>query len=273
MIARRLVLALAMLAVMGAAALAQDDAEAKFLDRARRVNEAVAATLAKLGASCLKDGLNVAARRHLEQALEHDPACEKALRSLGFREKKTAQGTQWELDAERAPPAKDAEGIKPAVRAKYRKERDDTCLAIAKELTSLGDAARREGLTEHAVAACDAALRYCPLHEPALKGAGWSKNEQGDWVSPRETREQQATQQALVAVVEHEELAEFPEWTSARGPGEGDGRVCGVRAGGISVLGTGGLLAQVLKQALAARSLSLGLLGGDGADLRVVVAE
>lgn len=271
--ARRALVALALLSVLAASALAQDDAEAKFLERARRVNEAVAATLVKLGSACLKDGLNVAARRHLEQALEHDPGNEKALRALGFREKKTPQGEQWELDAARAPPAKDAEGIKPAVRTRYRKERDDTYGAVARELCGLAETATREGLPEHAVAAYEAALRYNPLHEPALRGAGWTKDELGDWISPRETRERQATQQAQAATPDTEELAELPEWTSALGPREGDGAVAGLRAGNLSVLGTGGLLAGVLKQASAARALCLGLLGGDAAELRVVVTE
>lgn len=262
--------AVALLLIGGIGHADPDPAEAKFNERAARTNGAIADALAKLGADCIKQGLNVAGTQHLNQALEHEPANEKALRALGHEKKKVDGETKWVLDPKKAPPTEDAQGIAPAVRAEYRKARDKLYAETAKELVGLGQFGAKQGLDAHAKATFEAALRYDPLNEEAMKGAGWVK-EAGDWVSPREVLHRQAARKALDNPPDSVELETLPPW--ATGLGDAANPVTGIRAGKLTILGSGSLHAEWLRHAAAAQALAAQALGGDPAEMTLFVSR
>ncbi|MBE7492890.1 MAG: hypothetical protein HS108_14205 [Planctomycetes bacterium] len=264
------VLFLTLLLLAGTAAGQAADAEAKFAERAARVNAAVADALAKLGADCLKQGLNAAAATHLRQALEHDAANERARKALGHEKKKVDGQTTWVPDPKKAPPADDAKGVTPQVRAEYRKARDKLYADTAKELVGLGQYATKLGLDAHARASFGAALRYNPLHEDALRGAGWVKDGP-DWISPAEVLEREAVRKALDNPPDSRELETVPQW--AQDLGDAGNPVTGQKAGNLTILGSGSDHAQWLRLAAAVRTLAARALGGEGPEMTLFVAR
>lgn len=246
------------------------EAESKFAEKAAKTNGAIADALAKLGADCLKQGLNLAAIEHLNQALEYEPGHERAHKSLGHEKKKVEGEVKWEPDPKKAPPAQDAQGLKPEVRVEYRKARDKLYAEAAKELVLLGQAALKLGLEPHAKATFEVALRYNALNEDALKGAGWVK-EAGDWVSPHEVLEREAARKALENPPDSKELEILPEW--ATGLGDAANPVTGSIAGNLTILASGGLHADYLRYAAAVRQLAARALGGESAAVTLFVAR
>jgi len=245
------------------------EAETKFNEKAAKTNGAIADSLAKFGSDCLKQRMNVAAALHLQQALDHEPENEKALKALGHEKKKVDGETRWVLDPKKAPPAEDGKDIPLAARVDYRKSRDKLYADIARELVVLGQFGLKLGLEPHAKASFEAALRYNALNEDALRGAGWVK-EAGDWVSPQEVMEREAARKALGDPPDSKELESVPDWASALG--DAGNPVTGIKAGNLTILGSL-LHADVLKYAAATRSMAATALGGEPAALTVFIAR
>ncbi|MBX3473827.1 MAG: hypothetical protein KF754_05550 [Planctomycetes bacterium] len=263
---RQVAVGLVLVCAALAASAQPTEAETKFQERATKTHRAIADALARLGADCLKQGLNLAAVEHLQQALEHEPGNEKAMKSLGHEKKKVDGENRWVLDPKKAPPAEDAKGVTPAVRTEYRKARDKIYADAAKELVALGQFAARQGLEAHARVACESALAYNPLNEDALKGAGWVKDGIS-WTSPREILHSEAARKALANPPESQELDKVPEW--ATGLGDAANPVTGHRAGKLTVLTAGVLHSDLVKYAAAVQSLAASALGGEAPELLV----
>jgi hypothetical protein len=246
---------------------ATEKAEAAFAERALKAHEAAADTHLALARWCFKQGMNVDGHAQGQRALALVPQHEKTLRELGYRKRRVDGHDTWELDPKRAPPAADAEGIKQDTRRKYRDERDKAYKAIAVEYVKLGRYADSVDLPAHARAANELAVGYDPLNETALAGAGWAKDENGDWLSPAESRERAATAEALAAAPEAAPVKTLPEWA----PQVFDNKGKAVKVGSFTVIGSGDNLAEFGKYAHAAATISKGLLGGEHAETRLVV--
>lgn len=261
-------LAIMMLLTLAAVfASADEQAETAFAERALKAHETAADTHLALARWCFKQGMNVEGHAQGQRALALVPQHEKTLRELGYRKRRVDGQDTWELDAKRAPPAADAEGIKQETRRKYREERDKAYKAAAVEYVKLARYAEGVDLPAHARAAYELAVGYDPLNETALAGAGWAKDENGDWLSPAESRERAATAEALAAAPEAAPVKTLPEWA----PQVFENKGKAVKVGSFTVIGSGDNLAEFGKYAHAAAALLASLLGGEPAEMRLVV--
>jgi hypothetical protein len=256
-----------LLVLLVAAPLPADSAadEAKFIERAEKTAGAVADSHVNIARWCFKQGMNVAGREQLKQALALAPGHEKAMRELGYKRKKA--GDEWVLDERLAPPETDGD-VTPTARATYIKEREKLHREAAVEYIKLAGQAEKDGLSTHARASYERAVMYDPLNEDALKGAGWVKDELGEWVSPQDAREQAENEAALADAPVAQPLEELPEWTARAFKKSATGTICG----NITVIGSGASLGGAAKFAFAASKLSATLLGGKAEALRVVLA-
>jgi hypothetical protein len=256
--------AFALLLLVLAAPLWAD--EAKFLERAEKTAEAVADSHVNIARWCFKQGMNVAGRDQLQQALAIAPGHEKAMKELGYKRKKA--GDEWVLDERLAPPETDGD-VTPTARATYIREREKLNREAAIEYVKLARQAEKSELPTHARVSYERAVMYDPQNEDALKGAGWVKDDLGDWISPNDAREQAENEAALAEAPPAQPLEELPDWTARafkKSP------ATGVTCGSITVLGSGTRLAAAAKFAFAASKLSATLLGGSADALRVVLA-
>ena len=266
---RPILIGLALLSLFGAAIAQEQDALAKFDKRATRVRAAIADSHVRLGKSCIKRGMYDYAREQLSLALERVPGHEKAMKARGFKRK----DKRWVQDLKRVLPAADRDSVTPEHRKDYRASRDALNEASAAELVKLAAYAGRLDLPKMATMTCAVAVRYDPLNVKALKGAGWKKNPQGDWISPQEQAEKAATLAALKGAPEPREMTKLPAWARKLGPAEGEGRIRGVTAGGVTVIGSGLLHEEAHKYAHAARVLSQSLLSSRKGDLTIVLLQ
>lgn len=251
-----------------AAALPAQEAEQKFSERAQKTAGAVADAHVSLARWCFKNAMNVAGRDQCERARRLVPGHEKAMKELGYSQKKVDGEKTWVLDARKAPPETDGD-VTPEAREGYAKERDKMYREAAVEYVKLARYAEKLELATHARAAFEQAVSYDPLNEEALNGAGWVKDEVGDWINPREAAEREETAKALESTPEAEALEALPEWTSSvfKKP-----EPLGMAFGPVTVIASGNRHAEAGKFAHAAASLSAGLLGGKVESLRVVLA-
>jgi hypothetical protein len=258
---------LALLLLLLAAPLLADE-EAKFLERAGKTAGAVADSHVDLARWCFKQGLNVAGHEQLELALALVPEHEKAMKELGYRQK-TVEGVEtWVLDDKAAPPRTDGE-VTATARATLAKERDELYAEAAIEYVKLARQAEKAGLTAHAKVSYEQAVKYDAANEDALIGAGWVKDEIDEWISPNERREREENAAALGDAPVAEPLDELPDWTARAFK---QSAALGMKAGPITVIGSGANLAEAAKFAHATASLSAILLGGQVSSLRVVLA-
>ncbi|MCB9893860.1 MAG: hypothetical protein H6839_05405 [Planctomycetes bacterium] len=260
---------LILLAFSCATVFAEDADSDKFMERAAKTNEAVADAHVNLARWCLKHGMNVAGREQIDQALALVPEYEKAMKELGYKEKKVDGKPAWVLDEKRAPPAADAEGVRAEDREAYSEERDKLLREAAVEYVKLGRYGDKLELKTLARVAYDTAVKYDALNEDALKGAGWVKDDFDEWISPREAREREQTADALTGVPSPESMDELPGWTAEVFKSAAP---IGVKFGPVTVIGSGSLQQQAGKYAHAASSLTAALLGGGVEDIRVVLA-
>ncbi|MCB9932453.1 MAG: hypothetical protein H6841_03435 [Planctomycetes bacterium] len=251
-----------------AAPLAAEDAEAKFAEHAQKTAAAVADAHVSLARWCFKHGLNVAGREQCERARTLVPGHEKAMKELGYTQKKVEGEKTWVLDERKAPPAADGE-VAPRDRDDMVKERDKIYREAAVEYVKLANFAKKLELAAHARAAFEQAVKYDPLNEEALTGAGWQKDELGDWISPREAAEREQTADALEAAPEAVALETLPEWTSSVFKSSAP---LGMAFGDLTVIASGSRHAEAGKYAYAASYLAAALLGGKVEVLRVVLA-
>jgi hypothetical protein len=245
-----------------------EDAVEKFNDRAARTNEAVANAHVNLARWCFKVGLNVAGRDQLQRALKLVPEHTKAMKELGYKQKKKDGERVWVLDKRRAPPEKDAEGVKSEDREGFISAREKLKKDAAKEYVKLGEYAAKLELDARARVTFQVAVKYDPTNEDALKGAGWVKDELGMWISPGEAAEREETQKALTDTPLAKSIAKLPGWTDRV---YGSGKATGSSYGKLEVIGSGNL-ADAGRYAWAASKLCANLLGGSVNQLRVVVA-
>lgn len=251
-----------------ACALAAQEVDPKFLERADKTAAAVADAHVNLARWCFKNGLNVAGRDQCERARRLVPDHEKAMKELGYVLKKLDGEKAWVLDPRKAPPESDGD-LKPEARENFARERDKIYREAAAEYLKLARHAEKLGLSQHARAACEQAVKYEPLNEEALKGAGWVKDDVGDWISPREAAEREDTARALETTPEAKPLDTLPEWTSSAFK---KSEALGMAFGAVTVIASGSRHAEAGKFAYAAARLSAGLLGGKLENLRVVLA-
>ncbi|MCA8918248.1 MAG: hypothetical protein KDB32_04155 [Planctomycetes bacterium] len=241
----------------------------KFNERAEKTNEGVADAHVSLARWCLKVGLNAGAHDQLARALKLVPEHKKAMKELGYRQKKVDGVEQWVRDEKRAPPETDAEGIEPKTREEFTEARDKLHREAAEEYVKLGEYAQKLELPARARAAFELAVKYDPLNEEALAGAGWVKDELDEWISPREAAEREQTAKALSSTPLSETMEELPDWTSRAFPG---GTVGGQKFGKLEVITTVSA-GDFGKYAWATAQLCSEILGGNIQDLRVVVAN
>ena len=265
----RTALIIALLVLFGSLSLAQDEPESKFLERAAKTNEAVAEAHVNLARWCFKRGMNTSGHEQLERALALVPEFDKAMKELGYKEKKVDGKPTWVLDEKKAPPKADHEGIRPEDRETYNAERDKLKREAAIEYVKLARYAEKAGLGTFARVAFDTGVKYDPLNEDALIGAGWIKDDLDEWISPREAREREQTATALNDVPEPEALDDLPDWTSKvfnlAAP-------IGLKYGPVTVFGSGAQQQKAGAYAHATATLTGSLLGGDVADFRIVLA-
>ncbi len=253
--------------VLACSAISQaGDEEAEFAKQADKTRHAVASAHVSLSKSARKLGMNVAARAELDAALELVPEFEDAMSELGYRRKKVDGEAQWVLDERKALPARDADSVTAAQRKRHTEARDKMRKEAAIEFIKLAKTAQRLALAPHSRASFEVALRYDALNDEARNGAGWQKDEQGVWTSPNETAERAATAKAL-ETPEAVAINALPDWCE-RVFKQG---AWGVKAGGVSVIGTGAGHNDLAKHACAVLAIAAGLLGGDPGELRVVV--
>lgn len=259
---------LSILLIAFACALSAQEADPKFIERADKTAAAVADAHVNLARWCFKNGLNVAGREQCEHARRLVPDHEKAMKELGYVLKKQDGEKAWVLDPRKTPPDTDGD-LKPRAREDFTKERDKVYREAAAEYLKLARHAEKQVLPLHARAAFEQALKYDPLHEEALRGAGWVKDDVGDWISPREAAEREETAKALEETPEGKALESLPEWTASvfKKP-----EALGMAFGPVTVVGSGSRHAEAGKFAHAAAGLSARLLGGEVESLRVVVA-
>lgn len=243
-----------------------EDEESEFAQQADKTRHAVATAHVSLSKSARKLGMNVAARAELDAALELVPEFDDAMSELGYRRKKVDGEEKWVLDERKALPAHDTDNVTAAQRKRHAESREKMRKAAALEFIKLAKTAQRLGLAPHSRASFEVALRYDAMNDEARSGAGWQKDEQGVWTSPNETAERAATAKAL-ETPEAKAIDALPDWC-ARVFAQG---AWGVKAGGVSVLGTGAAHNDHAKHACATLALVAGLLGGEAGELRVVV--
>lgn len=242
------------------------DEEAEFAKHADKTRHAVASAHVTLSKSARKLGMNIAARAELDAALELMPEFDDAMSELGYRRKKVDGQEQWVMDERKALPAGDADNVTAAQRKRHIESRDKMRKEAATEFIKLAKTAQRLGLAPHSRASFEVALRYDAMNEEARSGAGWQKDEQGVWISPNEAAERAATAKAL-ETPEAKAIDALPDWCTrvfAQG-------AWGVKAGSVTVIGTGAGHNELAKHACAVQSLVTGLLGGEAGELRVVV--
>ncbi|MCA8914482.1 MAG: hypothetical protein KDB90_03650 [Planctomycetes bacterium] len=265
----RVALMLILSVFVSASVLADDGDSAKFTERAAKTNEAVADAHVSLARWCFKRGMNTAGREQIDHALALVPEYEKAMKELGYKEKKVDGKATWVLDPKRAPPATDSDSITADDREAYSAERDKLRREAAVEYVKLGRYAEKLELKTYARVAYDTAVKYDALNEDALLGAGWVKDDFDEWISPREAREREQTADALTGVPAPESLDELPGWTAqvfkAAAP-------IGLKYGPVTVIGSGSLQQQAGKYAHAASSLTASQLGGTLDEIRVVLS-
>lgn len=248
---------------------AQDDNEAKFIEKSGKVGKAVSDAHVSLARWCFKRGLNAYGRKHCHLALKLVPEHEKAMKELGYKEKKIDGEKTWVLDEKREPPREDAEELRPGVVDEFTEERDKLHREAAEEYVKLAEYAVKLGLEAYARVTYETAVSYDPVNKKALLGAGWQQDELGDWISPREAREQEETGEALTGTPEPKTLDSLPQWT---GNAFKANPAIGTRYGKITIIGSGADSREFGRFAWAASKLTAGLLGGEIEELRVVVA-
>lgn len=264
---RSLIFASMVLGVLAPAVFADADLD-KFLKRAEKVNEGVADAHVKLARWCFRRGLNENAYREITLALEVVPEYEKAMKEIGYARKRVDGERQWVLDEDKAPPREDHPDADPNDHIKYVKERGDVYRGIADEFVRLGEYAVKLELEAHARAVFSTALKYDPVNETALKGAGWVRDAHGDWISPEEAKEREQDREALENVPEGETVEALPEWTN----GVFGNDAAGMKFGNVTVISAVGRHNEAGRYAHAACALVREILGGDEEDLRVVLA-
>jgi tetratricopeptide (TPR) repeat protein len=239
------------------------------MDRAERTSEAVADAHVGLARWCFKQGMNVAGREQLQHALKLVPEFDKAMKELGYRQKRVDGKKTWVLDKRAAPPETDSADVTPDDRDAYLKEREKLNHDAAVEYVKLGRYAEKLELKTEARVSFETAIKYDPLNEDALKGAGWVKDDVGEWISPREAADRKETAEALSSAPTGEPVDELPDWAAqvfkTSAPLE-------MTFGPISVLGSGSEQQVAGKYAHAASTLTAGILGGKVGELRVVLA-
>ncbi|MBZ0137987.1 MAG: hypothetical protein K8I27_16645 [Planctomycetes bacterium] len=248
---------------------APDASEAKFIEQSGKVNRGVADAHVGLARWCFKQGLNVAGREQIDCALQLVPEHEKAMKELGYKRKKADGVETWVLDEKRAPPREDATPLKPGAIDAFADERDKMYGEAAAEYVKLGEYAAKLELPAYARVSYETAVRYDPLNEKALAGAGWVKDELDEWISPREARERDETSDALTSTPDPESVSDLPGWTSGAfksAPAKG------TAFGKITIIGSGDNHSEFGRFAWGASKLTAGLLGGEVDTLRVVVA-
>jgi tetratricopeptide (TPR) repeat protein len=258
---------LALLVLLLAAPLLADE-ETRFIERANKTANAVADSHANLARWCFKQGLNVAGRDQLEMALALVPEHEKSMKELGYKRKKVEGVETWVLDEALAPPRVDGDAVATAFETLTR-ERDKLYAEAAVEYVKLARQAEKQELPAHAKVSYEQAVKYDPTNEDALTGAGWVKDDIGDWISPNERRERDENAAALSDAPAAEPIEELPDWTARAFK---QAAALGVKSGPITVIGSGTSLSEAAKFAHAASSLSALLLGGQVSSLRVVLA-
>lgn len=241
----------------------------KFTDRAEATNEAVADAHVALARWCLKVGLNLHAHEQLQAALKLAPEHKKAMVELGYKRKKIDGVEQWVLDEKRAPSKTDAESVKAEDRKTFQTERAKLHREAANEYVKLAKYAEKLELKVHARVTYEMAVKYDPLNEPALEGAGWVKDELDEWISPRDAAERELTGEALSNTPLSESLTKLPDWTARAYGAE---TPIGMKFDDIEVITTGSDGGEVGKFAWATSRLCADLLGGGIGELRVVVA-
>lgn len=250
-----------------------DDSEAsanvkKFNDRSEKTNEGVADAHVSLACWCLKVGLNASAHDQLGRALKLVPEHSKAMKELGYRQKRVDGVETWVLDEKRNPPKTDADGIKPETREDFIEARDKLHREAAVEYVKLGELAQKLELPARARVAFGLAVKYDPLNEKALAGAGWVKDELDEWISPGEAAEREQTGNALTATPLSETMDELPDWTARAFTGA---TVGGQKFGTLEVITTGSA-GDYGKYAWAAAKLCSDVLGGGIQSLRIIIA-
>ena len=249
--------------------LAQDDNEAKFLEKSAKVNDAVANAHVGLARWCFKRGLNVAGRKHCNLALKLVPEHSKAMKELGYKQKKVDGVETWVLDERREPPQEDAAELKAEVLDEFKEERDKLHEDAAKEYVKLAQYAEKLELEAYARVSYETAVSYDPLNEQALVGAGWVKDELDEWISPREAIEREETSEALTQTPEPEPVEDLPNWSKSAFKAS---PAIGTSYGEITIIASGADSREFARFAWAASKLTVGLLGGEVGELRVVVA-
>lgn len=262
-----------LLCVIAAATAAQDAAEPneaaeqKFLERAAKVKEACADKHVELAKLFRKNGANLWAKVELEAAVGLVPNHEKAMKELGYKQKRVDGVEQWVLDEDRAFPTEDAPGLSAKTREALRAEQEKAYQGIAAEFVKLAGVARKSELAVHARVCCEIAVRYDPLNKAALEGAGWV-NEGGVWLSPAEVAERAETVASLAEVPQGEQMQSLPEWCPTI---FGEGKAFGYTFGKVSVIGSGSDHASMGRYAHAAFSLCADLLGSREGELRLLL--
>lgn len=254
--------------VLAAPLMAQDDNEARFLEKSAKTKEAVADAHAKLGGWCAKRKLFVAARELLNHALELVPGHEKAMEGLGYRKKRVDGEEKWVLDERHVLPEVDGEQA-PNQKENFAKEYPKLKREAAEEYVKLAEYATRLELPAYARVAYETAVSYDPLNEKALAGAGWVQDELGEWISPREARERDETGEALTGTPEPQTLDTLPDWTKNAFKAA---PAIGTSYGKITIISSSADSREFGRFAWAASKLTAGVLGGDVDELRVVIA-
>lgn len=246
--------------------VAQDEVE--FVKDADKTARAVAKAHSTLASWSIKRKMYKAARELLNHTLELVPEHEGAMKELGYRQKKVDGEDKWVMDERFALPEADGEST-PDQKATFTREYARLKRESAVEYVRLGRQAEKAGLATHARVAYEQAVKYDPSNEDALKGAGWEKDELGDWVSPHDVREQKETLTALSDAPPAEPTDELPDWTARVFK---QSAAIGVKSGTVTVIGSSTTLPEAAKFANAASKLAATLLGGKADTLRVVLA-
>lgn len=258
---------LILLLLLPAMPLAAQDPEQKFQDKAEEINKQVADGHADLAEFCFRYGWNAAGHAEAERALAIRPEHAKAMQALGYRRRRVDGEQAWVRNERDIPADEDNPDADPRRLNQYEQRRDKARKEAAEGYVELAEFALGLDLEAHARAAWLTALRYDPDNEAARLGAGWVKDEDGNWVSPDKNAEQKATEAAL-DVPDPEDVDDLPGWT---------GRVYGAqdvharRVGKVTAIGAAAKPDEPARYAHAVQAIVADELGGEAGDLRIII--
>ncbi|MHC4840366.1 MAG: hypothetical protein ACYTDT_05310 [Planctomycetota bacterium] len=200
-----------------------------FDSKLQKVNSAVALSHYKLAKDCFRLGLNIYGYAEAELAFECVPDHEKTQKLLGYKLK----DGKWVLLAKKAPPKADSDKASDASRKSVQKSRDRQRVDAAKEYVKLAKWANKQSLATRAKVLFTRAAGYDPLNETALTGAGWQKDEHGNWQRPAVVAELAELKELTDGLPTSSPLEQLPEDFDGLAQG-----IDGQTIGGIQIIRT-----------------------------------